>query len=103
MKSGSNVDDELAKEASKGLLGKSNLRSGERFDAIKFDYVPATKVEMRRSKSQPGMKASLFHLLITNNHLMLHFNQMNSELRHVTQTVLNVVTDLLRPVLTKIS
>ena len=65
VKSGSNVDDELAKEASKGLLGKSNLRSGERFDAIKFDYVPATKVEMRRSKSQPGMKASLFHLLIT--------------------------------------
>ena len=62
VKSGSNVDDELAKEASKGLLGKSTLRSGERFDAIKFDYVPATKVEMRRSKSQPGMKASLFHV-----------------------------------------
>ena len=59
IKRGSNgfaVNDELQKEASGGLLSRSGLKAGERFDVIKFDYVPATKVEMKRSKSQPGVK-----------------------------------------------
>lgn len=63
IKRGSNgfaVNDELQKEASGGLLSRSGVKAGERFDVIKFDYVPATKVEMKRSKSQPGVKVRWF-------------------------------------------
>jgi hypothetical protein len=56
------VSDELQKEASGGLLSKS-VKSGDRFDAVRFDYVPEKKVEMRRSKSQPGRNVRVFNFI----------------------------------------